>query len=673
MKRLFVVVISIFLVVQFAKAQTYAQKAAVIANAQIQTDPWLAINLTWRDDALASKWTIYKKNITTGEFDQIGSVNAPDTSYTDEDVDLGESYTYLIHKENVNKVMGFALVTAGANTKRSFDLGTCLVILEEDLDAPLKNEINTLINDLYKEGWNVLFETQKSTDKPTVMKNTILNNYTNSDSTLNTVILIGDLPVAYSGEMAPDGHFPDHQGAWPTDAYYGDIDGTWTDNTVNTGTGPERSETENKIGDGKFDQNLIPGITELMVGRIDLEGYGDYETDRITLYKRYLDRNHEFRTAQFKTKEQSIVNDKFVNLVEGFAGTGYRNFPLIKGNESVGEGSLLEHALNDTLLFAYGCGAGTYTSAGVKLRDKNRVRIDSYAVTQTSDYFNYSINAVFNILFGSYFGDWDNENNLLRAPLAGNSPALATFWAGRPVWHLNDFMHGKPLGYSLHTSQNSDIYLFSDIEPGFTYEKWIHIALMGDPTLHMRNIDPIKGLKVTCNEARDEVNVTWETSAQYDGYNILGRVNHTDSVWYHLSMVDKNTNSFKDTSSLSGDLLYKVIPVKNHIGPTGSYEIFGQFDTAGIDNIKKGVSAPEVFPSTDISVFPNPANDLIIVNTSQNVEYLLITDLAGKEIMRIESNEKVNTINVSKLLPGLYNIVGIKNNQTFQKQFIITN
>lgn len=671
MKRLIVVFFSSFLFSPLVKAQSYAQKAAVVVEAKIQTDPWLAIELIWQDDILASKWSIYRKVDSTGEFNLLGTVNAPNTSFKDEDVDAGTAYTYLIHKENVNKVMGFALITAGANTKRKFDLGTCLVIVENDLKTPLDNEISTLQNDLIKEGWQVLVKFQASDDKPTEMKKTIVDAYTESDSTLKAVILIGNLPVAYSGNMAPDGHVPDHQGAWPTDAYYGDIDGEWTDRTVNITNTPDRKENINKIGDGKFDQNIIPGTTELMVGRIDLEGFDDYETDRIKLYKRYLERNHEFRTAQFKANDKSIVNDDFVNMVEAFAGIGYRNFPLLNGSKSVKEGSLLEHALNDTLLFAYGCGGGTYTTAGKRLRDINGTRIDSYSVSQTSDYFNYNVNALFNGLFGSYFGDWDNKNNLLRAPLAGNSPALATFWAGRPLWHFNDFIHGKPLGYSLHASQNSDVFLFSDIEPGFTYEKWIHVALMGDPTLHIRNIEPLSGLKVTTNEEKDEVYLSWDLQKDQDAFYILGKINNPDSNWYVLGNVEKNQNNFTDTSTLKGNLLYKVIPVKIHEGPTGSFDVFGHFETIGIQNIRKEVSIPNQIKNMDVSIFPNPANDLLTLTSTRSLDKFLVTDITGKVIVDVEPSAKTYILNTSSFSPGLYNVIGFKNQQFHRKQFII--
>ena len=55
------------------------------------------------------------------------------------------------------------------------------------------------------------------------------------------LILFGHVPVPYSGDSAIDGH-PDHFGAWPTDVYYGDMDGTWTDSVNDTGASGTRND-----------------------------------------------------------------------------------------------------------------------------------------------------------------------------------------------------------------------------------------------------------------------------------------------------------------------------------------------------------------------------------------------------------------------------------------------
>src|SRR6185436_1061279 len=90
----------------------------------------------------------------------------------------------------------------------------------------------------------------------------------NADPThVKGVLLIGEVPVPYSGSLAKDNR-PDHVGAWPCDAYYGDVDGIWTDNTVNL-PNTARSANRNVPGDGKFDQNTLPSAVEIPVGRLD--------------------------------------------------------------------------------------------------------------------------------------------------------------------------------------------------------------------------------------------------------------------------------------------------------------------------------------------------------------------------------------------------------------------
>jgi len=61
--------------------------------------------------------------------------------------------------------------------------------------------------------------------------------------------------------------------------------------------------------------------------------------------------------------------------------------------------------------WAYGCGGGSYTSCG--------------GVGVTADFVNHKQFSVFNMLFGSYYGDWDSKNNLMRGLLASEGTALS--------------------------------------------------------------------------------------------------------------------------------------------------------------------------------------------------------------------------------------------------------
>ena len=62
------------------------------------------------------------------------------------------------------------------------------------------------------------------------MKSEIVNECI-SDTSINSLFLIGHIPIPYSGNITADGHY-DHKGAWPADLYYGELDGEWTDVSV---------------------------------------------------------------------------------------------------------------------------------------------------------------------------------------------------------------------------------------------------------------------------------------------------------------------------------------------------------------------------------------------------------------------------------------------------------
>ena len=133
----------------------------------------------------------------------------------------------------------------------------------------LDNELARLQQDLVGDGWAVTRLDVKRSDSPVHVKALIKAQYNQDQANTKAVFLFGHVPVPYSGDIVPDGHYSNHQGAWPCDGYYGDMDGTWTDNSVND-TSADDPRNHNIPGDGKFDQSTFPAPLRLMVGRVDL-------------------------------------------------------------------------------------------------------------------------------------------------------------------------------------------------------------------------------------------------------------------------------------------------------------------------------------------------------------------------------------------------------------------
>ena len=101
------------------------------------------------------------------------------------------------------------------------------------------------------------------------------------------------------------------------------------------------------------------------------------------------------------------------------------------------------------------------------------------------------------MFFGSYFGDWDSQNDFLRAVLGTANYTLTSAWAGRPNWICHHMGLGLTIGFSaLLTQTNSGLY-----DTGIEYAE-VHIALMGDPTLRMHIVAPPSVPVVVTNGSR---------------------------------------------------------------------------------------------------------------------------------------------------------------------------
>jgi hypothetical protein len=126
-------------------------------------------------------------------------------------------------------------------------------------------------------------------------------------------------PYRTRASINPDGHIQS-EGAWPADAYYGDVvGGTWTDQEylAQRNRGPLLYRgTLNFPGDGKFDQNRLDAgrRPELWVGRVDLadlpafwQSNEDPLDAEVRLLRDYLDKLHRYRHGQLLSDPQRLV------------------------------------------------------------------------------------------------------------------------------------------------------------------------------------------------------------------------------------------------------------------------------------------------------------------------------------------------------------------------------
>ncbi len=296
------------------------------------------------------------------------------TNYLDNNVVAGTAYEYQVVKAT-SQYTGYGYIYTGINVPMTDSRGKLLLVVDSTYSAALTNELAQLRQDLVGDGWTVIRLDVGRNDSVTSVKAQIKAQYLADPANVKSVFLFGHVPVPYSGDIVPDGHVPNHQGAWACDGYYGDMDGTWTDTTVND-TGADDVRNHNVPGDGKFDQNTFPAPIKLMVGRADLANlpgelwYGGPTTlpSELELLRNYLNKDHKYRTKQFNLPQRGIVGD-FIGTRNGeaFAASGYRNFAPFFGAENVTKietaGTWTPTLRDNPYLWAYGCGAGSLASA----------------------------------------------------------------------------------------------------------------------------------------------------------------------------------------------------------------------------------------------------------------------------------------------------------------------
>ncbi|MER3329692.1 MAG: hypothetical protein RIF34_08960, partial [Candidatus Kapaibacterium sp.] len=404
--------------------------------------------------------------------------------------------------------------------------------------------------------------------------------------------------------------------------YYADLDGVWTDATVNyEASAQERNN--NRPGDGKFDQTRIVSDIDLEIGRVDFFDMPAFAEDELTLLKNYLNRAHLWRTGQLETIDRGLIDDNFKGYIIG--NTGYKAMGALIGTDSLFEDrDYLNVLKTGQYILSFGMGGGSYSSCS--------------GIGKTADFAADNINTIFTGIAGSYFGDWDSKNNLLRAALA--SGALASFWGGIPNWYLNPMSVGESIGYCARYSMNASFSSFNGSQ------LLIHVALMGDPTLRFRPIIPSSELRLT--NSVDGILLEWDkVDGDIDGYNLYRLNNET------LEAVKVNDGILTETSYLdlecpTGQFYYQLRTVKKVTTATANYYALGVGSASEPIDFITSVT----YNNDDgFSIAPNPSTGhfrLQLPSDVSTVNKIIIQDLTGRTVKELEGNFTTeSTVNTS--------------------------
>ncbi len=571
-------------------------KATVGASA-----PYLTLSWGQRVQANISSQKIHRRLKGEAAWVKQADLAVDQTSWADPTAVPGVEYEYWMERRltglSPNVAAGY--LSAGCNVPEVHDRGRLLLVVDDTVAAPLAGEIARLRADLAADGWVVRTVSAPRTGTAVSTKALIKAARDEAPAETRCIFILGHVPVPYSGNIAPDGH-GDHVGAWPADAYYGDMDGVWTDTTVNN-TAASSSRNDNIPGDGKFDQSTLPGSVELEVGRVDFASMTRAPSSGVTevaLLRRYLLKDHQFRrkTGPYADiPRRSIIRDGFGHLgsAEPFAAYGWAAAFSSVGSTvdlpSTSQWFTPAYASGKDYLFGHGCGGGSQTSAS--------------GFGTTLDYGTKPSRVVFTSLFGSYFGDWDAGDNLMRASIAGNaegdSLGLTCFWSGRPGWFTHHAGMGETWGYATRTSMNA---VFPTTSAGYTptgiYPRSVHLGLMGDPALRMHVVAPPRGLAATTT--RGEVALAWAASTEGGaaGYHVY-RGASPEGPFTRLTVSPLASPGYIDAAAPPGqEAIYLVKTLLLESVPGGSYY-----------NLSTGAPAA-ITPSADAPRAPANPSDL---------------------------------------------------------------
>ncbi len=645
---------------------------AVQVSATIQGNP-AQIQLTWPVDGYVSSYSIYQKGLSDTSW---GTAIATGLTASGSAINYTVNSGVTVGKPYEFKVVGTGYVSAYGYVATGIDLplvdnrGKVILMIEATTGGQLTTEIAQLINDFVGDGWTVIPHYVYSTDTVKSVQALVDADYQADPTNVKALFLLGNVPIALSGWLNPDGHY---SRPFPTDLYYGIVGGTWTDDEL-YGTGTE-SES-NVPGDGKFDQNTItdpftnpyvPAGTvvpaqpvTLEVGRVDLSNMPAFDvySSEVTRLSNYLNKDHNYRMASFPYLSQGLICDNFGYFSgEAFAQNGWRNFAPFFGAGNLTAGAWLGNTANnwfitengyypEPYLWGYGCGGGSPTSAS--------------GVGQSTDLLTHDP-AIFTMLFGSYFGEWNDANDFMRAELCTPNYGLTCSWSGRPNWFYHRMGIGMEIGDSARLSQNNyanPLYQNTGICNGE-----LHVCLMGDPTLRVSMVPPIAQVNAQ-QTGYHTVKLTWSPPLDLSGNtlpNLAGYAVYRVTLPYgpitrmNPGGLDVNT-SYTDTNPANGDNTYMVRAVTEDTSTSSSY-LNGSEGTMVTINAIVPLTAVTLTTSPTTPQYINTPITLTAAgNGGSNLQYqfLVYNQNVSPAWSLLQAYSTTNTCSWTPTAPGTY-------------------
>jgi hypothetical protein len=452
--------------------------------------------------------------------------------FFDSDVVAGVKYEYYaIRSNNVIRKM-----ECGGEISLVENKGWYVILIDDQIITGITSQFNIFKQNLYTDGYRVKTISVSRNQTPQQIRAILQTIYSELNNELIHVLLLGHVPVPYSGVTGFDVHY-DHDGCWATDSYYADLDGIWTDTA--TVSYPTRVANKNFPGDGKYDQDTIPSAVELIVGRIDMYDLPLMGISETALLNRYFSKNNLFKSGNITVLGRGIeCRDSLYEFDEALA-----NYiaPLV-GNHNIFIGPYT-NIKTQPKLYSIGYGPGSYNICG--------------GIVSTSDYASGNWFSVFTSLIGSYLWDFDNTNSVMRASIFSNGSILSCLGSFDNLQYMG---LGNSVGQANRLSQNDFAYTMTNLH--------------GDPSVRVNYPIMPSNLTITPNADTTNVTLNWTASLETDepllGYHVY-RSTSMDSVLVRLTNEPTNDTYFIDENPLAGKNYYVVKLITLRPSGSGSF------------------------------------------------------------------------------------------------------
>ncbi len=621
---------------------SYALPETIIVSGSAFSAPSRVV-LNWTNNVGGDTYRIYRKLIDEKAWELQAELTNNPTSWIDYNVSTGLLAQYAIVRRKYEQIVpfpvwryvfdkGYASVSVGELPAIN-DRGTVLIVIDDRFIDALAPEIQRFCDDLTGDSWSViktnftgglhLFSKYYSdlgysdynsgnssissapTDatwkaKVVELKGLIRSVQTNYPA-LNSVILLGHLPVPYSGTQIGryDGHGIYEAGApfiktfgnaFPADLYYADLTSgfTWSDTISappDSGTGyyPYYMEERNDAGDGRFDADYFTGVPDVAIGRIDFFHLNTFvhgadvssftlwpllndETREKELLRRYLNKEHKFRTGSKLYAKRAITQSS--GAVEtGF--NAYLNYegPFSKVVEPSNVDSNFtwyEAGLTNTYLLGGWAGnAWWQTNTYYPVFQENHSGDNWFG---SAEFVLSDVQVVFQMMRKSFLAEWALPFSYLRASLAGLD-GLCNFYSlpqnGTGTDQFVRMAMGNTIGEGFidltyqywppnASLSNSNLWLDYVVSQG----SLVGVSLLGDPTLRLHIIPSPSDVRAIRQSSTDIVSWAGSTGGSVLGYDVLYGLSRNGPFTSSLTTyLPANATSYTNSST---NLYYQV-------------------------------------------------------------------------------------------------------------------